>query len=125
MPPIMLRRVALVLVLASALGVLPAGVRAAEVTFDLRIERGQVQQNVRRIRVTQGDEVRLRWTADRATILHLHGYDIEIKVEPGAVSEMSFTARATGRFPVSVHKPKQGGGHTHDPPLANVDVLPR
>jgi hypothetical protein len=38
---------------------------------------------------------------------------------------MPFTARATGRFPVSVHKPQAAGGHTHDPPLVHVEVHPR
>jgi hypothetical protein len=80
---------------------------------------------MRLIRVKQGDTVKLRWRADRATILHLHGYDIEAKAEPGAVAEMGFTARATGRFPVSVHKPKQDGGHAHEPPLVHVEVYPR
>jgi hypothetical protein len=102
-----------------------AGARAADLTFDLRIERGQVPANMRLIRVKQGDSVTLRWTADRTTILHLHGYDIELKVEPGAVADMPFTARATGRFPVSVHKPQAAGGHTHDPPLIHVEVHPR
>jgi hypothetical protein len=98
---------------------------AEELAFDVRIERGRVPPNMRLIRVKQGDVVKLRWSADRTTILHLHGYDIEMKVEPGAVAEMSFTARATGRFSVSVHKPAQGGGHTHDPPLTHVEVYPR
>jgi hypothetical protein len=58
-------------------------------------------------------------------VLHLHGYDIELKVEPGRAAEMAFTAHATGRFPVSVHVPAAGGGHTHDPPLIHVEVQPR
>ncbi|HLF23853.1 MAG TPA: hypothetical protein VI565_08005 [Burkholderiales bacterium] len=90
----------------------------------MRIERGNVQPNMRRIRVNQGDAVTLRWTADRTTILHLHGYDIEKTVEPGAVAEMSFTARASGRFAVSVHVPT-AGGHAHDPPLTHIEVYPR
>jgi hypothetical protein len=97
---------------------------AAELTFDLHIERGSVPANMRLVRVAQGDMVKLRWTADRATMLHLHGYDIEVTVNPGAVAEMSFTARATGRFPVSVHAPQAGGGHTHEPPLLHVEVRP-
>ena len=56
-----------------------AGTRAAELTFDLRIARGSVPADMRLVRVTQGDAVTLRWTADRATVLHLHGYDIEPK----------------------------------------------
>ena len=114
---------ALSLVLAPGLTI--TGAKADEVTFDLRIERGRVPADMRLIRVKQGDVVKLRWSTDRITILHLHGYDIEMKVEPAAMAEMSFTARATGRFPVSVHKPNQGGGHTHDPPLVHVEVHPR
>jgi hypothetical protein len=99
--------------------------RADEVIFDLRIANGRVSQDLRRIRVKQGDAVKLRWTTDRSIILHLHGYEIEKKVDPGMVAEMSFTARATGRFPVSVHRPKAGGGHTHDPPLVRIEVQPQ
>jgi hypothetical protein len=115
---------AVVLSLVAAFGCYTAA-RAAELTFDLRIERGSVPANMRLVRVGQGDVVKLRWTADRATTLHLHGYDIELTVTPGAAADMSFTARATGRFPVSVHTPQAGGGHTHEPPLLHVEVHPR
>jgi FtsP/CotA-like multicopper oxidase with cupredoxin domain len=119
----MVWRAIIAFVVAAAL-IDPTIAPAAEVTFDLRIERGAVQANMRRIRVKQGDTVTLRWTADRKTILHLHGYDIEKTVEPGAIVEMSFVARATGRFPVSAHVPQAGGGHAHDPPLTHVEVHP-
>ena len=97
-----------------------------EVTFDLKIEKGRVAQNMRLIRVKQGDAVRLRWTTDRPIVLHLHGYDIETKVEPGAVAEMAFEARATGRFPVEEHTPNVKGGHSHgETALVRVEVRPR
>jgi hypothetical protein len=81
---------------------------------------------MRLIRVKQGDAVRLRWTTDRPIVLHLHGYDIERKVEPGAVTEMSFVARAAGRFSVEEHKPDAKGGHSHgEAALVRIDVLPR
>ena len=100
--------------------------QGAEVTFDLKIEKGKVAQNMRLIRVKQGDAVRLRWTSDRLIMLHLHGYDIEMKVEPGAVAEMAFKARATGRFPVEEHKPTAKGGHSHgEAPLVRIEVRPR
>jgi hypothetical protein len=74
----------------------------------------------------QGDAVKLRWTADRPMVLHLHGYDIETKVEPGAVAEMAFAARATGRFPIEEHKPDAKGGHSHgEAPLVRIEVRPR
>jgi hypothetical protein len=107
------------------LAYLCAATSADEVIYDLRVERGHVPASMRLIRVKQGDAVRLRWSSDRTMILHLHGYGIERKVGPGAATEMRFTAHATGRFQVSVHKPKQGGGHTHDPPLVHVEVYPR
>jgi len=103
-----------------------ATAQTPEVVFDLKIEKGRVAQNMRLIRVKQGDAVRLRWTTDRPIILHLHGYDIETKVEPGAVAEMAFEARATGRFPVEEHTPNVKGGHSHgETALVRVEVRPR
>jgi hypothetical protein len=80
---------------------------------------------MRLVRVKQGDIVKLRWSSDRPIALHLHGYDIERNVEPGTVTEMSFKANATGRFPVQEHQPKQGGAHSHGAPIVQVEVLPR
>jgi hypothetical protein len=41
--------------------------------------------------------------------LHLHGYDIEVKVSPGSPAVMSFKASIPGRFSVEQHG--QGPGH--------------
>lgn len=115
----------LLLVLCLVLGWGAAG-HAAELAFDLEIEKGRVARNMRLIRVRQGDEVTLRWTTDRPILLHLHGYDIERKVEPGAVTEMAFVARATGRFSVEEHKTNANGGHSHgEAALVRIEVLPR
>lgn len=104
----------------------PARVQAADVTFDIRIEKGRVAQKMRQIRVTQGDNVRLRWTSDQPIVVHLHGYDIEKHVVPGAVAEMAFTAHATGRFGVEEHKPNARGGHSHgESSLVRIEVRPR
>ena len=105
----------------------PSGALAAELTFDLHIERGRVPENMRIIRVKQGDVVKLRCTADRRTTLHLHGYDIELRIEPRATRELSFAARATGRFPLHVHGPtERSGSHAHEePPLATIEVYPQ
>ena len=97
---------------------------AAEVTYALHIDRGHVLANMQLIRVTQGDVVTLQWTADKPSIVHLHGYDIEKRVGPGAVTELKFTARATGRFQVHLH----GGaaeGHGHEDALVTIEVYPR
>lgn len=119
-----LTALALVLFLAPSIAITAA--TAAEQSFDLRIERGRVAENMRVIRVKQGDKVKLRFTADQLVILHLHGYDIEKEIKPGAVGEIAFDAYATGRFSISTHIPKQGSsGHTHGPPLVRIEVHPR
>jgi hypothetical protein len=104
-----------------------AGVPAAELTFDIKIERGRVPDTKQLIRVNEGDVVKLRWTSDQPLILHLHGYDIEKRIAAGAVTVLAFTAYAPGRFPIHVHA--QGtavGGHAHeDAPLAIIEVYPR
>ena len=76
---------------------------AAERIFDLTIGHGRLTGGQDTIRVHQGDDVVLRWHSDRPIVLHLHGYEIETQVGPGAVAETRFEARATGRFPVHVH----------------------
>ena len=124
--PIFLRHPCLLaLSIALAAGITASGTRADELTFELRIERGQLPSNKRLIRVRQGDVVRLRWSSDRPIALHLHGYDIEREIEPGVVAEMTFTARATGRFPVQGHRAWSASGHTHGAPIVQVEVLPR
>jgi hypothetical protein len=95
---------------------------AAEQVFALRIEGGEVADDVRSLRVTQGDSVRLRWTADAPTILHLHGYNIEQEVVPGRVTEIRLEAYATGRFPIEVHGSDHSG---HEAPLLFLEVYPR
>lgn len=96
----------------------------AERVFDLKIVNGKVAGGVDTVRVKHGETVRLRWRADAPTVLHLHGYDIEKKVVPGAVAEFRFKAHATGRFPVNVHGHGHGGGH-HETALIYLEVFPR
>jgi hypothetical protein len=119
-----LSRIVLGLMLVTT-GAATLAAQAPEIAFDIKIEKGRVAQSMRQIRVHQGDAVKLRWTTDRPIVLHLHGYDIETKVEPGAVTEMAFTARATGRFPIEEHKPNARGGHSHGEAIVRIEVRPR
>ena len=121
--PFILARSMLALLLLAFAAALPAA--AAELTFELKVERGRVAENMRLIRVKQGDVVKLRWTSDQPLVVHLHGYDIEKRVAPGPAVEMTFTANATGRFPVHVHAQGASGRAHDDAPLVNVEVYPR
>ena len=97
-----------------------------EQVFELHIEGGEVAHDMRTLRVTEGDRVRLRWTADAPTVLHLHGYDIEQEVAPGQATEFVLEAYATGRFPVEVHAHGDASHHSHDEaPLVVLEVYPR
>jgi FtsP/CotA-like multicopper oxidase with cupredoxin domain len=114
---------ALAFALGAAIAASPA--TAAEVTFVLHIANGHVPENMRLIRVKQNDVVKLEWSADRPTTIHLHGYDIEKEITPGATTDMTFTAGATGRFTVEPHLARApSGGHTHGDALVTIEVYP-
>ena len=105
--------------LASAFAAEPA-----ERVFELAIVNGKVPKAMQVIRVTQGENVTLELTTDRAIALHLHGYDIEREVKPGTVTELAFKAQATGRFPMNVHEHGRSGGHG-ERVLFYLEVHPR
>ena len=86
--------------------------------FDLRIENGRIANNVKTVQVQQDEVVELSWSADRRTAVHLHGYNIEVTLNPGQTQVMAFRARATGRFPIEAH----GARHTV---LFYLEVHPR
>lgn len=101
----------------------PSGAHAQsseEKAFDLTIQDGQIVAGTKSVRVTEGDKVTLNIISDAAIEVHLHGYDIEAEVTPGAPARMSFEAFATGRFPVSVH-----GADQHESTLLYLEVYPR
>jgi len=113
------------LMLALLLGLAPMPARAAEVTYALGITNGRVPDEMRLIRVKQHDVVKLEWTTDKPITVHLHGYDIEREVKPGAVTEMTFAARATGRFTVEPHIGRTpSGAHAHGETLVTIEVYP-
>lgn len=89
--------------------------------FDLQLHGGELVAAARLVRVQQGDEVTLRWTTDRPVTIHLHGYDVEQKVVPGAPVSMRLTARATGRFAIDVHAHGASGDRT----IGYLEVHPR
>ena len=107
----------------SLFGAIPIA-NCAEVTFVLRITNGHLPESMRLIRVKQNDVVKLEWSTDKPITIHLHGYDIEKAIAPGAVTEMSFAARATGRFTVEPHLATQSGGHAHGDVLVTIEVYP-
>jgi hypothetical protein len=71
-------------------------------TFDVSVEGGEMSPAD--ISVNEGDNVALRVSSDKPMELHLHGYDVERKVEPGETAELRFEADITGRFEIEDHE---------------------
>lgn len=111
-----LRAAFLLLLLAGAV----AAAQDARKAFDIALTAGRAPQGYDTVRVQRGDEVELRWTSDRNIAVHLHGYDIEVRVSPGTTAVMAFRARIAGRFPVSEH----AHGARHERPLFYLEVHP-
>lgn len=93
-----------------------AGERAVRQLIDITVRDGKIQSasaessgGIPVIRVRQGQPLVLRWRADAAMTIHLHGYEIETRVPRDGEATMDFIARAAGRFPVERHA---GRGHT-------------
>src|SRR6516225_3572140 len=104
---------------------LRASTLALSLTYALTVTNGRVPDNTRLIRVKQNDVVKLEWRTDKPLSVHLHGYDIEQELKPGTVTEMTFTARATGRFTVEPHIGRTpSGGHAHGAVLVTIEVYP-
>ena len=113
------------LLLAISLSSALNAAEAAQVTYALNIVNGRVPNNMRLIRVKQDDVVKLEWSTDKPMTVHLHGYDIEQELKPGTVTQMTFTARATGRFTIEPHIGKTpSGGHAHGDVLVTIEVYP-
>ena len=114
--------------LASAIIVIFAGMLTTAVAADavrhkvltLSVVKGAVAGVGDTLKVQQGDDVELRWSSDKPMELHLHGYDIEVKVSPQAPAVMSFKANIPGRFPVEPH----GQGLGHHRPVLYLEVHP-
>ncbi|MBL8698579.1 MAG: hypothetical protein JNK67_09415 [Alphaproteobacteria bacterium] len=120
------RLLALALVLGSA--TTAAGEEPVR-RFEVVVKDGVVAREVRVLKVSQHDRVRIRWSVDRPLVVHLEGYDVSVTARPDAPQTMEFLARATGRFPVHAHaaetvRPEQGHAHGRGAVL-RIEVHPR
>ena len=77
-------------------------------SFDLEVQGSGMSPD--EVSVGEGDSVILNVTSDRPVEIHVHGYDLERKIEPGETTNLSFEADKTGRFPVEDHETEENIG---------------
>jgi heme/copper-type cytochrome/quinol oxidase subunit 2 len=77
----------------------PTGFRGTVVEISFR--NGGVS-GPNRVRVRQGDRVRIVVESDVADEVHVHGFDLMADVEPGSPARIEFRATATGVFEIEL-----------------------
>lgn len=80
----------------------PPATAPTERSFDLEIREGSM--NPEEVSVREGARVTAGIRSDRQIKLHVHGYDLEREVGSGGITELSFEADLTGRFPMEDHE---------------------
>lgn len=86
-------------------------------SFKLELVNGALVSGPAVISVAEGDRVSIEIVSDKADELHLHGYDLSLKLTPGQSGTLSFVADRSGRFDYELH-------HAHRD-LGVVEVSPR
>lgn len=71
--------------------------------FEVTVSKGQRIAGPALIQVHEGDEVELTITSDHADELHVHGYDLHLKLQAGVPAKLEFKAEHSGRFDYELH----------------------
>ena len=56
------------------------------------------------VKLKRDDPVVLQVVSDAADELHVHGYNLQLKLRPNEPATLKFAARRTGRFSIELHK---------------------
>src|SRR5438046_2166367 len=103
----MRNRILPALVLAAVVPVACSGPQQAAApapkTISVRVTHGVIAPLSGRILVPVHTHVHFVVDSDSADTAHVHGYDIEFPVGPGAAGAVDFTADITGVFDVELH----------------------
>lgn len=81
----------------------------------VNVKSGKPVGGVRKIEVSEGEQIRFRVTDDAESTVHLHGYDVEKDVGPGNPASFNVKATITGRFEVELHPATQVAEVTVNP----------
>jgi hypothetical protein len=71
---------------------------------ELEVQDGQPVGGIKQVDITQGTLVLLVVRCDSEDQVHVHGYDLEAAVGPGAPARIQFRADIAGVFEVELHE---------------------
>jgi hypothetical protein len=71
---------------------------------ELEVQDGQPVGGIKQVDITQGTLVLLVVQCDSEDQVHVHGYDLEAAVGPGAPARIQFRANIAGVFDVELHE---------------------
>ncbi|MFQ5516156.1 MAG: hypothetical protein ACE5E8_01135 [Acidimicrobiia bacterium] len=80
--------------------VVPGEVVPADILVDVRFQEGDVTPPPRRVDVAGGSLVEIRVVSDVAEMVHVHGYDLALTLQPEVSKSLRFTADIRGVFEV-------------------------
>jgi len=72
--------------------------------FELSVKNKKLVSGPDTIKVTEGDSLVIKISADEDEELHLHGYDKSVTLVKDAPAELSFVADVSGRFVYELEK---------------------
>lgn len=97
----------------------PGRAAAQSQVFSLVVKDHALSSGPALMQARQGDTITLHVQADQEGELHLHGYELEIKLQPGGEAQLSFVADRAGRYYLHMHGPD--GSHAE---IATIDIQP-
>lgn len=68
------------------------------------VYKKDIKNEVKLIKVKEGQKVVIKITSDLADEAHLHGYNVSVPLEVGVEKTLEFEAKNTGRFPIELEK---------------------
>lgn len=72
--------------------------------FELRLKNGRLVSGPAVLQVKAGDRITLKIASNNSDELHVHGYDLRLRIKPDEVVNLDFTANRTGRFGLELHR---------------------
>ncbi len=82
----------------------PLVAQTQEKSFELVLRDGKLASGSAALQVRQGEQVTLRIDSNVNDELHVHGYDLKLRIRAGEPATLQFAASRSGRFELELHR---------------------